>query len=507
MLRTIFVILLLCSISHAELVFEGTVWSAPTRLSSWSETWMINDTLWETYQSVRDDDLHLLRQNFNHSRYLTVILYFPTFLASEAHVGNKGIDRLADIIDHFHTAGTQIILFFGRPDFDDAGCSSCYADIVHDPSSRASFMQNMRRVLQDPRVQGHIDAVSVYWMGASHYCTSDMCTQDEIGNLTAALTDLIHQDAQVPHLVHVDGPFWEACQGDCTDLNVNGYSPQSLSEGDGVLGESWTQGTLKGGVNKLLQDSNFSPLNITLICDVPNCYSNKSNKECSTGSVEGDISTWFQWHKELGLRSWAVWNFVDGPIGGANDYGDVETDGSGLTRKGRVYSSYATPGPRPPPPPPPYPQRDWGWTDALTPLRSCNETKTWRELVPLVESGEACTGGLGAKLVPGLFEVWLCFQDHPCARDLQTLALAPHTGGDYSMCFVFNEQRKSWVPWQNGSKQRLCSQAPPSPPPSPPPSSPPSPGANPDSTPTNFLHSASESSPPPLDGTPPPLAP
>lgn len=233
MSRSLLLLPLLLSFAHAELIFEGTVWSAPTRLSSWSERWMMNDTLWDTYLAVRDDDLQLLRENFNHSRHLTVIVYFPTYLASELHVGSKGIDRLASVVEHFYNANTQVILFFGRPDFDDSGCDHCDADIVHDPSSRASFMANMRRVLQDPRIFGHLHAVSVYWMGASHYCTNDRCSEDEIANLTTALTQLIHEEAQVPHLVHVDGPFWESCLGDCLALNVGGYTPTSLSAGDG----------------------------------------------------------------------------------------------------------------------------------------------------------------------------------------------------------------------------------------------------------------------------------
>ncbi|EKX45397.1 hypothetical protein GUITHDRAFT_138972 [Guillardia theta CCMP2712] len=71
----------------------------------------------------------------------------------------------------------------------------------------------------------------------------------------------------------------------------------------------------------------------------------------------------------------------------------------------------------------------------------CYETWSWASLVPAVKDGQATTGGLGELMVPGWYEVWLCMRDHVCPM------AAGRTAGPATMCFVFDEREKLFVPW------------------------------------------------------------
>ena len=76
--------------------------------------------------------------------------------------------------------------------------------------------------------------------------------------------------------------------------------------------------------------------------DVPNCDDPAAKKKCSTGSLAGDTAAWFGTLARLGLNgTWGVWDFVDGGLGDANQYGDARNDGAGLSPKGLLHRAQA----------------------------------------------------------------------------------------------------------------------------------------------------------------------
>ena len=119
-------------------------------------------------------------------------------------------------------------------------------------------------------------------------------------------------------------PSWQAVLRDSTGntpggaWNQCGYTPYSIgaSSGasDGLFGESWAQGSLVGGVQRLVDEGRFTKDQILLMNDVPNCDDPAvaPANPCSTGAIATDDGTWFDWIDYLGLPSWSVWCFVDG---------------------------------------------------------------------------------------------------------------------------------------------------------------------------------------------------
>jgi hypothetical protein len=81
-------------------------------------------------------------------------------------------------------------------------------------------------------------------------------------------------NAQLLFLCYCLRPFWEGCWPQpCSPAawSYNGYSPASMANMTGVLGESWTQGSLVDAVNTLLANTNIPRASVLLIQDVPNC--------------------------------------------------------------------------------------------------------------------------------------------------------------------------------------------------------------------------------------------
>jgi hypothetical protein len=107
---------------------------------------------------------------------------------------------------------------------------------------------------------------------------------------------------------------------------------------DGLLAESWVQGSLSGGLRTLFQYGIFNRTNVLMISDVPNCdiY---SNAPCATGSLGTDVSTWFGFIKGVGLNgTWTVWNYIDGSLSQANYYGDAWSNSTtAVTTKGLLH--------------------------------------------------------------------------------------------------------------------------------------------------------------------------
>ncbi|EKX35945.1 hypothetical protein GUITHDRAFT_117860 [Guillardia theta CCMP2712] len=76
-----------------------------------------------------------------------------------------------------------------------------------------------------------------------------------------------------------------------------------------------------------------------------------------------------------------------------------------------------------------------------------NPYHTWEALLYNASMGRVAfkTGGLGMLAIHGLYEVWVCIQNHPCALD----------PADPSFCWVYNEMETTWIPWGENSNLQL----------------------------------------------------
>ncbi len=109
-----------------------------------------------------------------------------------------------------------------------------------------------------------------------------------------------------------------------------------------MLAESWVQGSLPGGVQKLYADHVVTNATLLLIDDIPNCDMYPSDRPCATGALTTDINTWGSWIKnQLKLDHYAVWDAVDGGTADTNYYGDLHNNGSSLTAKGLLHRARA----------------------------------------------------------------------------------------------------------------------------------------------------------------------
>jgi hypothetical protein len=85
----------------------------------------------------------------------------------------------------------------------------------------------------------------------------------------------------------------------------------------------------------------------------------------------------------------------------------------------------------------------------------CIENRTWPQLSKEYKAKltRFSTGGLGT-LANEEFEVWTCFQGHPCLSRMQLPANAD------AMCYVFNEKEEKWYPWCLESEISSCPRIP-----------------------------------------------
>jgi hypothetical protein len=330
----------------------ATVWLRPTGLPSGTafhekgSTFWANDTQWKHYLGVRDRDAWLLKASLGGHPNATAILYFENYLADAGVWGSAPAQRLASVVAHFAAHGVASIVFFGDPEFSGRGGWDSTHDVVRNATARAYLHANIARVLGRPGIAGVVQHVSVYWVGSSKRCTGaaskPACTESQITEYNTELYSLI-KNSGAQFLLHVDGPFWNGCwPAPCPHWNVAGYSPASIaaSRVTGLLGESWAMGSLQHAVETLRA---ACPLlrDVLLLNDVPNCDLDQA-KKCSTGSLQSDDEDWFNILGRLGLnRTWGVWDFADGGVGDANDYGDAKNDGSGLTTKGKLHAARA----------------------------------------------------------------------------------------------------------------------------------------------------------------------
>lgn len=305
--------------------------------------WWLHDPAWTHYQASASSIWALFHSNLGHAAGATVILYVPAFVADPLFNGT-GLARVNAVVADAAAAGLRVLLFVGRPEYQGDGTPFDTHDVVHDPASQAYLLARVRDLLSVPAVQQSVRFVSVYWMGLSSFCQNGGCTETQIANYSQTIQATVH--AALPgalHVQHVDGPFWDACWPQpCATWNFNGYSPASLTGLDALFAESWVQGSLAGGVARLLAEGVVSNGTLLLCNDVPNCDLYPTTKPCATGSLASDTEAWFAILDAQGLGStWAVWDFADGGDADPNYYGDVLNNGTGLTPKGRLHQARA----------------------------------------------------------------------------------------------------------------------------------------------------------------------
>eukprot|EP00041_Stephanoeca_diplocostata_P021564 m.503845 g.503845 ORF g.503845 m.503845 type:complete len:415 (+) comp21853_c0_seq18:89-1333(+) len=362
----------------------ATVWINPSGLHAGALAWRNvkgntfwgNASQWGTYLEVRDKDADMLLASLGHHPNSTAIIFFQAYLADISTWTDAPLQRLNYAVQHFSVRGIKPLIFFGDPEFYGIGTWATTHDVVHNTTAQAYLLKNIRTVLALDAVQQYVDHASVYWLGASTRCTGgvnvdattvsplgggdwqvhgrdvqgsapSICTEDDIAQYNTALRTTFASE-NVSFLAHVDGPFWNGCTPQPCDPKkwiVSGYSPASLKRArvDGLLGESWTMGTLVDAVETLLAFGTVPAREVVLLNDVPNCDL-QSTFKCSTGSVASDTAQWFQWWQQLGLGAWGVWDFIDGGIGDSNGYGDVLLEANGsvsLTAKGRLHAAFA----------------------------------------------------------------------------------------------------------------------------------------------------------------------
>lgn len=320
--------------------FNCTTCAAPTLPRDLgANSWWLSDTGYALWLERRADDMQRLRLSLGTHANATAIVYFPAFLADPVH-GGVPLARLDAVATYMACNGVQPALLIGRPEFYGAGTFSNTRDVVHVPTNTAYLLSRVADILQLPAVQAHVTLVSVYWCGLASFCTHGGCSTADVTAFNNAIQGAVQAaGAHFKHLLHVDGPFWEGCWPQpCSPAawSYNGYSPASMANMTGVLGESWTQGSLVGAVNTLLANTNIPRASVLLIQDVPNCDVYGSAAPCSTGALSSDVSAWFTFLSNLQLTpTWSVWNWVDGGSLDSNFYGAMWNNRS-LTAKGTL---------------------------------------------------------------------------------------------------------------------------------------------------------------------------
>jgi hypothetical protein len=331
----------------------ASVWAQPTRLQTATpcdaglaydlgcNAFWTRDDSWATYLDARATMWPLVRASLGDAAGATVVISFNAFLA-DASFGGAALARLRAVLADVASARMRALLLVGRPDYFAPGNVSDTHDVVHDARARAYLLARVGDVLAAPGVARGLVAASVYWLGA--FCEAHgagFCAPSDIAALTRDLRGVAHA-AGVAYVQHLDGTFWDACWPQpCAAWNYGGYSLASLNAtADGLLAESWVQGSLVGGVRALVASGVATAASVLLLDDTPNCDLSGA-PPCATGSLAGDAKAWAGMLAETGVRAWGVWDAVDGGVAGANDYGDVTNDGTNLTAKGFLHRARA----------------------------------------------------------------------------------------------------------------------------------------------------------------------
>jgi hypothetical protein len=322
--------------------------------------WWSRDDAWAAYTAHAPSDWAQLRASLGDSDRAAAILYFPAFLAdAQAGRGTVPLQRLATVVEDCAAAGLEPMLFFGKPEYFGYGNVTQNRDVIRSMANRAYLLALLRTALAVPAVQQHVRFVSLYWLGGSWVCSGNLaCTEAQVSNFSADVKAAVEGGSGSPssppsspfsYLQHLDGPFWDGCWPQpCSTWNVNGYSPASLvsSGATGLFAESWVQGSLLGGIRKLLAEGVVAEDRLLLLTDVPNCDLHPGTNPCSTGALASDVAAWFNILDQSGCcsngTSWGVWSGLDGGLlDNANFYGDVWANGTGLTAKGQLHRARA----------------------------------------------------------------------------------------------------------------------------------------------------------------------
>jgi hypothetical protein len=303
--------------------------------------WWLRADSWAAYEAARATMWPLVRSSLGDVDGATVIIAFNAFLA-DASFDGVALARLRTVLADVAAARMRALLFLGRPEYAAPGRANDTGDVVHDAAARAYLLARVGDALAAPGVARGLLAASVYWMGA--FCRGHgegFCAQADIASLTQDLRRVVNA-AGLPYLQHVDGTFWDACWPQpCASFEYGGYSPASLNgTSDGLLAESWAQGSLVGGVRLLVAGGVVTTDTMLLLDDTPNCDLSGA-PPCSTGSLDGDASAWSRMLNATGVRAWGVWDAVDGGLVNDNAYGDLTNGGSNLTAKGWLHRARA----------------------------------------------------------------------------------------------------------------------------------------------------------------------
>lgn len=336
----------------------GSMFAHDADVSLWHDqgdnVWWKRD--WPAFDAAKDRDVARLREMFGDDARILLLVYFPVYLADPMH-GDVYLHRLAEVLSHFRANGIETALFLGRPEFTGNGRAADYHDVVHDAAARSALHAMIGRVLDHPGVAEHVQFVALYYLGLTPPGQLAF-TEAEILGYNQALKALINARG-MQYVQHVDGPFWE--QQSVPNPNggswyQNGYTPASIAANSGasdvLFAESWAQGALRGGVERLLDEGRFSRDRILLMNDVPNCddpavVAADPGLACSgwaeINSVEGNNAYWFDCFRKLRLGAWSVWAFADAfptATGDVNAYGSVTVDGEALTHKAEVQRDF-----------------------------------------------------------------------------------------------------------------------------------------------------------------------
>ena len=290
----------------------------------------------ELFEQQKKTDNQLLTHLLGNRSSRTIIVYFPQFLADQEAYGDEYLRYLESVITYFHEEGYQVILFLGRPDC--RAISGEDIDPIRYRAHRDYLLKNIGEAIFYGKIHEYVSEVSVYWMGARYDWGHEpgSYTEEEVQEYNKEIKELINSAGDLFYL-HVDGPWWEQ---ECV---MNGYTPESVSPAsgasDGLFAESWAQGTLPTGLDKIIPEY-FDPLEILMCASIPN-YDLVSNGENAREKVRQDVDYWFETIEDAGIRSWFLWDYYGLEEGVPGYHSVITPDATDLTYKGHLVSEIA----------------------------------------------------------------------------------------------------------------------------------------------------------------------
>jgi len=290
----------------------------------------------ELFEQQKKTDNQLLTHLLGNTSSRTIIVYFPQFLADREAYGDEHLRHLESVTTYFYEEGYQVILFLGRP--DHRAVSGDDIDPIRHRADRDYLLENIGEAIFYGKIHDYVSEVSVYWMGARYDWGHEpgSYTEEEVQEYNQEIKELINSAGDLFYL-HVDGPWWE--QG-CV---MNGYAPDSVSPAsgasDGLFAESWAQGTLPAGLDKIIPEY-FDPLEVLMCASIPN-YNLASNGEDERERVRQDVDFWFETIEDAGIRSWFLWDYYGLEEGVPGYHSVITPDATDLTYKGHLVSEIA----------------------------------------------------------------------------------------------------------------------------------------------------------------------